>query len=173
MTNQGLPRFAEALTGGSVKFEKTRWKMKQIIKEYLSKVFSEQKNSLSENQSSILKNPRKYRWSNESRFIPDSDSYHVAVHKVLNVLEDLPIQTLSAMLRKLNCKKDSYTPQLTPKRSGRTRGKLMKELRKKCLKLLSKLNEGDSLQEPLAKSMEVASLDLKLIQGCRFVTNFI
>lgn len=175
MTNQGLLHFAEVLTGGSIKFEKTRWKMKQIIKGCLSEEFSKQKNTrqmnLSENHSLLLKNPHNFRWSNESRFIPDSSSYHAAVHKILDVLEDLPTQTLSAMHRKLRGIK-GYMPKLIPKKSGWGRDTLIKRLRKKCLGLLSKISEGDSLQEPLAKAMEVAGLTLKLIQGSHYVTNF-
>ncbi|KAI3707499.1 hypothetical protein L6452_26081 [Arctium lappa] len=175
MTNQGLHHFAEVLTGGSIKFEKTRWKMKQIIKGCLSEEFSKQKNTrhmnLPENRSLLLKNPHNFRWSSESRFIPDSSSYHAAVHKILDVLEDLPTQTLSAMHRKLRGIK-GYMPKLIPKKSGWGRDALIKRLRKKCLGLLSKLSEGDSLQEPLAKAMEVAGLTLKLIQGCHYVTNF-
>ncbi|XP_024984911.1 uncharacterized protein LOC112520685 isoform X2 [Cynara cardunculus var. scolymus] len=175
MTNQGLLHFAEVLTGGSIKFEKTRWKMKQIIKGCLSEEFSKQENTrminLSENHSLLLKDPHNFCWSCESRFIPDSSSYHAAVHKILNVLEDLPTQSLSAMHRKLRGIKD-YMPKLIPKKSGWGRDTLIKRLRKKCLGLLSKLSEGDSLQEPLAKAMEVAGLTLKLIQGRHYITNF-
>nr|GEX77677.1 hypothetical protein [Tanacetum cinerariifolium] len=176
MTNEGLFQFAEVLTGGSVTFEKTCWKMKQIIKGRLSEIFPEKKNihriNISEYHSSILKNPHNYRWSSQSRFIPDSDSYHTAVHKILNILEDLPTLVLSAMHRKVKGNKD-YTPQLISKKTGWNRDRLIKRLRKKCLKFLSTLNEGDSLQEPLAKAMEVASLTLKLIQGCQYVIHFI
>ncbi|GJT43907.1 hypothetical protein Tco_0952622 [Tanacetum coccineum] len=176
MTNEGLFQFAEVLTGGSVKFEKTRWKIKQIIKGRLSEIFPEKKNihriNISEYHSSILKNPHNYRWSSQSRFIPDSDSYHAAVHKILNVLEDLPTLALSAMHRKVKGNKD-YTPQLISKKTGWNRDRLIKRLRKKCLEFLSTLDEGDSLQEPLAKAMEVASLTLKLIQGCQYVIHFI
>ncbi|KAJ9537158.1 hypothetical protein OSB04_029891, partial [Centaurea solstitialis] len=171
MTNQGLLDFAEILTGGSIKFEKTRWKMKQIIKKCLSEDFLKQTKNLYENHSLLLKNPHNFRWSHESRFIPDSRSHHAAVHKILDVLEDLPTQTLSAMHRKLRGIK-GYIPKLNPKKSGWGRETLIKRLRKKCFGLLSKLCDGDSLQEPLAKAMEVAGLTLKLIQGCHYVTNF-
>ncbi|GKB22645.1 hypothetical protein Tco_0862046, partial [Tanacetum coccineum] len=128
MTNEGLFQFAEVLTGGSVKFEKTRWKIKQIIKGRLSEIFPEKKNihriNISEYHSSILKNPHNYRWSSQSRFIPDSDSYHAAVHKILNVLEDLPTLALSAMHRKVKGNKD-YTPQLISKKTGWNRDRLI------------------------------------------------
>ncbi|KAI3814408.1 hypothetical protein L1987_19163 [Smallanthus sonchifolius] len=175
MTNQGLDRFGEALTGGSVKFEKTRWKMTQTIKGcLLSSLNKRRKIKLSESQSAVLKNPHNYRWSSESRFIPaDSDSYRAAVYKILGALEALPTQTLSAMHRKIKGIK-GYMPRLIPpKKSGWGRDTLIKHLRKKSLKLLSKLKEGDSLQEPLAKAMDVAGLHLKLIQGCEFATNFV
>ncbi|KAI3695628.1 hypothetical protein L1987_78627 [Smallanthus sonchifolius] len=176
MTNQGLDRFAEALTGGSVKFEKTRWKMTQTIKGRLlsSSLKKRRKIKLSENQSAVLKNLHNYRWSSESRFIPaDSDSYRAAVYKILGALEALPTQTLSGMHRKIKGIK-GYMPRLIPpKKSGWGRDTLIKHLRKKSLKLLSKLKEGDSLQEPLAKAMDVAGLHLKLIQGCEFATNFV
>lgn len=176
MTIQGLYRFAESLTGGSVNFEKTRWKMIKTIKECLlsSSLNERQKIKLSDNQSAVLKNPHNYRWSNMSRFIPaDSASYRAAVYKILGALEALPTQTLRAMHRKMKGVK-GYTPQLIPpKRSGWGRDTLIKHLRKKTLKLISKLKEGESLQEPLAKAMDVAGLNLKLVQGCKFATNFV
>lgn len=171
MTNQGLFQFAKLLTNGSLKFEKTRWKMKQIIKEHLSKNNTRQIN-LSNNHLLVLKNPQYFRWNPESRFIPDSGSSHSAVHKILNILEDLPTQTLSAMHRKLRGIKDDI-PKLTQKKTGWKRDMLIDHLREKCLKLLSKLSEGDLLQEQLAEAMEVAGLTLKLIQGHHYAINFI
>ncbi|KAJ0462686.1 hypothetical protein HanRHA438_Chr16g0789151 [Helianthus annuus] len=176
MTNQGLDRFVEALTDGSVDFAKTRWKMTQMIKEHLSSssLNKRQTLELSENQLAVLKNPHNYRWSSECRFVPaDSDSLRAAVYKILGALEALPTQTLFAMHRKIKGIKH-YMPQLIPvKKSGWGRDALIECLRKKSLKLLSKLNEGDSLPEPLAKAMDVAGLSFKLIQGCEFATNFV
>ncbi|KAL7597998.1 hypothetical protein Lser_V15G23152 [Lactuca serriola] len=171
MTNQGLFQFAKLLTSGSIEFEKTRWKMKQIIKQHLLEN-NTPKIKLSNDHLSLLKNPQNFRWNHEFRFIPNSGSSHSAVYKILSILEDLPLQTLSAMHRKLRGVKD-YIPKLIPKRSGWNRDVLIKRLREKCLRFLSKLNEGDSLQEPLAKAMEVAGLTLKLIQGYHYATNFI
>ncbi|KAM0057008.1 hypothetical protein Hdeb2414_s0005g00153201 [Helianthus debilis subsp. tardiflorus] len=176
MTNQGLDRFVEALTDGSVDFAKTRWKMTQMIKEHLSSSSLDKRQTLelSENQLAVLKNPHNYRWSSECRFVPaDSDSLRAAVYKILGALEALPTQTLFAMHRKIKGIKH-YMPQLIPvKKSGWGRDALIQHLRKKSLKLLSKLNEGDSLPEPLAKAMDVAGLSFKLIQGCEFATNFV
>ncbi|KAK9062705.1 hypothetical protein SSX86_019894 [Deinandra increscens subsp. villosa] len=175
MTNQGLDRFAESLTGGSVIFEKTRWKMNQIIKGCIlsASVDKRQNIKLSENQSAVLKNPHNYRWSSKSRFIPvDSDSYRAAVYKILGALEALPTPTLLAMHRKIKGI-EGHMPRLKPpKKSGWGRDTLIKHLRKKSLKLLSK-HKGDSLEEPLAKAMDIAGLNLKLIQGCEYVTNFV
>ncbi|KAK1426174.1 hypothetical protein QVD17_14843 [Tagetes erecta] len=176
MTIRGLDRFAEALTGGSVNFEKTRWKMMKTIKECLlsSSLNERRKIKLSDNQSAVLKNPHNYHWSSMSRFIPaDSASYRAAVYKILGALEALPTQTLRAMHRKMKGVK-GYMPQLIPpKRSGWGRDTLIKHLRKKSLKLISKLKEGEPLQEPLAKAMDVAGLNLKLVQGCEFAINFV
>ncbi|CAK9160794.1 unnamed protein product, partial [Ilex paraguariensis] len=41
MTNKGLCHFSEILTDGLTKFNKTRWKLKQIIKECLPKIAEE------------------------------------------------------------------------------------------------------------------------------------
>lgn len=40
------------------------------------------------------------------------------------------------------------------------------------MEMLSKIDEGDELQEPLTKAMSVAGLTLKLILGCPYVTEF-
>ncbi|XP_058184419.1 uncharacterized protein LOC131301930 isoform X3 [Rhododendron vialii] len=113
MTNKGLQRFAEVLTGGSIKFEKTRLKMK----------------------------------------------------KVLDGLDDIPSQTLSAMDRKLRGV-HGYVPHLWPSNSGWRRRALIGQVRKSCMAILSELDEEDELPEPLAKAIAVRCLSAKVIEGC-------
>ncbi|CAB4289631.1 unnamed protein product [Prunus armeniaca] len=140
LTNKGLYLFAVILTGRSVKFEKTRWKMKRVIRESLPK-----DNFITFSSSRL-------------------QSHHAAVRKVLDGLRDLPYETLLAMHRKLKGGRQSL-PQLRPKKSGWNRDSLINQVRKTIEKMLSELSIGDELQEPLTKAMAVVGLSLKLIPG--------
>uniref|UniRef100_A0A5B7A7H9 Uncharacterized protein n=1 Tax=Davidia involucrata TaxID=16924 RepID=A0A5B7A7H9_DAVIN len=175
MTNKGLFHFAEILTGGSIKFEKTRWKMKGIIREHLPKILRNRKDNhqinISKQISQLLKDTCNYRGNCMTLLIPASESFHAAATKVLDGLEDFPFQTLSAMHRKLKGIQ-GYMPQLQPPRSGSGQGRLIGQVRENCMKKLSELGEGGELQEALAKAMAVAGLSLKLTQGWPYVTEF-
>uniref|UniRef100_A0A5B7A8M1 Uncharacterized protein n=1 Tax=Davidia involucrata TaxID=16924 RepID=A0A5B7A8M1_DAVIN len=175
MTNKGLFHFAEILTGGSIKFEKTRWKMKGIIREHLPKILRNRKDNhqinISKQISQLLKDTCNYRGNCMTLLIPASESFHAAATKVLDGLEDFPFQTLSAMHRKLKGIQ-GYMPQLQLPRSGSEQGRLIGQVRENCMKKLSELGEGGELQEALAKAMAVAGLSLKLTQGWPYVTEF-
>ncbi|XP_057490873.1 uncharacterized protein LOC130776623 isoform X1 [Actinidia eriantha] len=175
MTNNGLQLFTELLTGGSTKFEKTRWKMKKIIREYLPKALETRKESskinIDEQLRQLLTNPFNFRRNHATLQIPASQSYHAAATKVLDGLEDMPLQTLSAMHRKLRGIQE-YVPCLQPPKSGWGRSILITQVRKRCMEMILELGEEDELQEPLAKAMAVGSLSAKLIQGSPFVAEF-
>ncbi|XP_021820474.1 uncharacterized protein LOC110762180 isoform X1 [Prunus avium] len=169
LTNKGLYLFAVILTGRSVKFEKTRWKMKRVIREFLPKVFGRQDNhddkmEISKQISQLLNDPQYF----QDNFITFSSSrlqsHHAAVRKVLDGLRDLSYETLLAMHRKLKGGRQSL-PQLRPKKSGWNRDSLINQVRKTIEKMLSELSIGDELQEPLTKAMAVVGLSLKLIPG--------
>ncbi|KAL7176807.1 hypothetical protein ACSBR2_030201 [Camellia fascicularis] len=175
MTNNGLQLIAEILTGGSIKFGKIRWKMKKIIKECLPEVLGNLKGSykinIAKQLCQLLRNSHNFRRNRSPLLTPASQSYHAAATKVLDGLEDMPFQTLSAMHRKLRGIQ-GYVPQLQTSKSGWGRSILIAQVRKSCMMMLSELGEENKLQEPLAKAMAVGGLWTKLIQGCPFVTEF-
>ncbi|KAG5530549.1 hypothetical protein RHGRI_025485 [Rhododendron griersonianum] len=170
MTNKGLQLFAEVLTGGSIKFEKTRWKMKKVIRELLPQVLENWKdrdNQLADDICQLLKNPGNFK-NNGTLFTPSPQLYHASVTKVLDGLEDIPSQTLSAMHRKLRGV-HGYVPHLEPSKSGWRRSALIGQVRKSCMAMLSELDEEDELPEPLAKAIAVRCLSAKLIEGCPYI----
>ncbi|KAA8531444.1 hypothetical protein F0562_006203 [Nyssa sinensis] len=175
LTNKGLYLFVEILTGGSIKFEKTRLRMKRIIRGHLPKILINRNDKhqieISKKISELLKDPCNFHGNCVTLSTPASKSCHAAAAKILDGLEDFPFQTLSAMHRKLEGVQ-GYMPQLQPPRSGSEQGRLINELRKRCMKKLSKLGEGDELQEPLAKAMAVAGLSLRLKEGWTSETEF-
>lgn len=175
MTNIALCHLAEILTGGSMKFKKTRWKMKKITKEYLPKVLRNQNDNYNMNIytqiSKLLKDPQNFR---RTLCTSESWSQRVAAVKILDRLEDFPTQALTAMHRRLRGI-EGYMPQLqAPTKRGLRRDILIRKVRESCEEMLSDLDEGgdDELQEPLIEAMTVASLTLKLILGCHTVTEF-
>ncbi|KAI4318292.1 hypothetical protein L6164_026079 [Bauhinia variegata] len=147
LTTKGLYLLAMILTGDSVKFEKTRCKMKKIIKSYLSSVPS--RKNLNHNQLEIFKcifdvlsSPQSF-CVNCKTCTSRSESCHAIVLKVLDGLEDLPYQTLVAMRRKLKGLRS--VPQLQPKRQGWSKDHLVRQVRKISEEMLSQ-HEGDELQ---------------------------
>lgn len=178
MTTKGLYLLAIIITGGSVKFEKTRCKLKKIIKGSLSSVLSSRNHN--HHQLEIFKqifglvtNPQHFRDNCEPLYASRSLSNHAAIKKVLDGLNSFPYQTLIAMRRKLKGV-EATVPKLLPHRQGWRREHLTKLIRKISTKMLSQHGEGDELQEPLAKAMAVADLSLKLATGCHniFSTEF-
>ncbi|XP_028084951.1 uncharacterized protein LOC114286072 [Camellia sinensis] len=149
--------------------------MKKIIKECLPEVLGNLKGSykinIAEQLCQLLRNSHNFRRNRSPLLTPASQSHHAAATKVLDGLEDMPFQTLSAMHRKLRGIQ-GYVPQLRTSKSGWGRSILIAQVRKSCMMMLSELGEENKLQEPLAKAMAVGGLWTKLIQGCPFVTEF-
>ncbi|XP_022890773.1 uncharacterized protein LOC111405906 isoform X2 [Olea europaea var. sylvestris] len=172
MTNRGLCSFLEILTGGMIKFEKTNWRMKTMIKDYL-KTRSGEKNDNSETKlkllCQLLEDPKNFR-INQVALSSRSKSYHSAAIKVLDGLEDMPFRTLSAMHRKLRGVR--YIPNMQSPKSGWRRDSLISVVRKRCMKMLLELGEGDETPEPLANALAVAGLTLKLIHNTPSVIDF-
>jgi hypothetical protein len=169
LTNKGLYLLAMVLTGGSAKFEKTRWRMKKVIRDHLPKVLGSRNHNhrqmeICRELSQLLFNPQNFREKCVTFLTPQSQSHHAAVTKVLCEVQNLPCVTLIAMYRKLKGA-EAGKPQLVPRRHGWRRDYLIKKVRKASKKMLSELAEGDELQEPLAKAMAIPGLLLKLTPG--------
>lgn len=170
MTNNGLYLLAKILTGGSLKFDKTRRKMKRVIRENLQKVLRNQstnspKIGVSKQIYQFLKDPHNFRDNCPIPLTFTFQSHHPTVTKVLERLESMPSHTLIAMHGKL--RGVPGMPQLKSRRSGWSRNGLVKQVRKTSLKMLSELGKGDELQEPLAKAMAIGDLSLELEFGCQ------
>ncbi|GMJ01703.1 hypothetical protein HRI_003839500 [Hibiscus trionum] len=170
LTNDGLQQIAMILSGGSGKFEKTRCKMKKVIRESSLRFLSSeghdhQKKTDIMQLYKILNDPQYFRSNTMKSMTPTSQFYHAAAIHVLNGLEDLPLQTLVAMDRKLRCVKSM--PELKTSERGQKRNRLIQKVSKTARKMLVDLDEVGKLQEPLAKALAVADLSLKLTTGCR------
>lgn len=169
MTNKSLCSFADILTDGSVDFEKIRWKIKKVIKDYLRKMIASPNDDLYEKLSPLLKDPCSFRRSPLKLLDPSSQSNEAAVINVLDGLDKLPTCALVAMHRKVRGIQ-GYIPQVTSPKLGWRRDKLISLLKKSCLEMLSKIGEGGESKELLIKAMGVAVLALKLILGNQYVT---
>ncbi|KAL4308339.1 hypothetical protein GQ457_01G034960 [Hibiscus cannabinus] len=170
LTNDGLRQIVMILSGGSGKFEKTRWKMKKVIKEssqwFLSSEGHDHKKKTDIMQLyKILNDPQYFRSNTMKSMTSTSQFHHAAAIHVLDRLEDLPLQALVAMDRKLRCVKSM--PELKTSERGQKRNRLIQKLNKTARKMLVDLDEVGKLQEPLAKALAVADLSLKLTTGCR------
>ncbi|CAL9224070.1 unnamed protein product [Arabidopsis halleri] len=170
LTNKGLYLIAMILTGGSTVFDKTRWKMKEIIRDSVSRDFGKNKDGIGKediiNQlHQVLSDPANFREDCRMNLgrTPTLHSHRDAALKVLNELDSLSTQTLRAMKRKL--KGSRMIPQLKTSRFGQSRSDLINQVRQASEKMLSELSAGDKLQEQLAKALSVVDLSLKLSPG--------
>lgn len=167
MTTKGLYLLAMIITGGSVKFEKTRCKLKKIVKSFLSSALGNQNHNCSQLEIfkqlfGLINSQQHFRHNCKPLSASRSQYKHCAIKKVLDGLNHFPHQTLMAMRRKLRGVKATM-PQLRTSRKGWRQRKLVGEVvRNMIMKMLSQLDEGDELQEPLARAMAVADLSLKL-----------
>ncbi len=169
LTTKGLYLLTLILTGGSVKFEKTRWKMKKVIRDHIPIVLRSQNHNHHQMEiyrqlSQLLNDPQNFRNKGMTFLTSRSQFHHAAVTNVLHGLKNLPCESLIAMYRKLKGSQ-AGNPQLLPRRHGWSRNYLIKQVRKTSEKMLSELGEGDELQEPLAKAMAIPGLYLKLTPG--------
>ncbi|KFK37179.1 hypothetical protein AALP_AA4G224400 [Arabis alpina] len=170
LTNKGLYLIAMIITGGSTSFEKTRWRMKEIIKESIDRDFTEKKDDdigkadIVKQLHQVLSDPGNFRKDcvmNSNA--PTCQSHRDAVMKILNELDELSTQTLLAMKRKL--KGSRKMPRLKTSRCGQSRSNLINQVRQASETMLSELSAGDTLQEQLAKAMSLVDLSLKLSPG--------
>ncbi|KAG7548675.1 hypothetical protein ISN44_As12g038460 [Arabidopsis suecica] len=170
LTNKGLYLIAMILTGGSTSFDKTRWKIKEIIRDSVSRDFGKNKDGIGKediiNQlHQVLSDPDNFREDCRMNLgrTPTLHSHRDAALRVLNELDGLSTQTLRAMKRKL--KGSRMIPQLKTSRFGQSRSDLINQVRQASEKMLSELSAGDKLQEQLAKALSVVDLSLKLSPG--------
>ncbi|XP_038990921.1 uncharacterized protein LOC120113931 isoform X1 [Hibiscus syriacus] len=170
LTNDGLQQIVMILSGGSGKFEKTRCKMRKVIRECLPRFSSSEDHDHKKKTDimqfyKILNDPRYFRSSTMKSMTLTSKFLHAAAIHVLDGLEDLPLQTLVAMDKKLRCVKSM--PELKTSERGQKRKRLVQKVNKTARKMLMDLDEVGKLQEPLAKALVVADLSLKLTTGCQ------
>eukprot|EP00257_Ricinus_communis_P021962 XP_015581560.1 uncharacterized protein LOC8263159 isoform X1 [Ricinus communis] len=168
LTNKGLFLLAMLLTRGSINFEKTRPKMKKVIKESIPGVSGVQNHKVQieifTQLCQLLKDQRNVRDDCLTHMFPTFHSHHISAIKILNRLEELSTETLLAMRRKLRGD-PAGTPRLRQTRHGLSRDKLIYKLRRTSEKMLSELIRGHGLQVPLSKALAVAGLSLKLTPG--------
>lgn len=165
LTTRGLYHLTMIVTGGSIKDMKTRQSMQKVVKEYLPKVLRKHRNSsciceMCKQLHQLLSNPRNFQGSNPMFLAPATRSEKAAVIKLLDRLDGFPYRVLVAISRELKGK-----PVKAPSKCGRSRDDLVRQVRTTSMNMLSELDEGEALQEPLAKAMTIAVLSLKLTSG--------
>ncbi|CAI9774630.1 unnamed protein product [Fraxinus pennsylvanica] len=146
--------------------------MKRMIKDYL-KTCSGENNDNSQTKlkllCQLLEDPKNF-CINQVALSSRLKSYRSAAIKVLDGLEDMPFRTLSAMHRKLRGVR--YIPNMQSPKSGWRRDSLISAVRKRCMKMLLELSEGEETPEPLVGALAVAGLTLKLIHNTPSVIDF-
>lgn len=167
LNNNALYLVASLVTEKKVKFEKTRLRMKKIIKDHLPNVFGESKKVCPtpiKELAQIFKDPSNFRRKQLTLLTPVSPSLLSSICKALEKLDEMPFQDLAAMNMKL--RDVTVVPQFPPAKIAGKRELLLERVKKKCRQVLSNLKEGVGLPEPFAKALSIVNLSVKLKTRC-------
>lgn len=139
-------------------FEKTRPRMKKLVKNNLPVYLADLHNESNSYQqlSQILTNPSSYRSDCMSLATPVKPRLLSSLDRALGELDALPLQALVAMRRKLKGK--SCSPRFELEYRAYTRQEIFEKVHRRCNKIISKLEEGCDLPMNLAKAMSVVNL---------------
>lgn len=162
LTVSGLYHLTMIVTGGSTRVLKTRQSMRKVVKESIPKVLRKHRNSccvceMCKQLYQLLSNPSNFRGGNPMFLASATRSEKAAVIKLLDRLDGFPYRVLVTMHRVLKGNSVKSTSKC-----GRKRDELVRQVRRASMDMLSKVDESDVLQEPLAKAMTIAVLCLKL-----------
>ncbi|GAB2294179.1 hypothetical protein Dimus_028398 [Dionaea muscipula] len=188
LSNNGLYLLAKFITGSAVQFEKTRWEMKKVVKNYLSKTHGNQCSGFNEVEilrhlCHLMKDPQTLLQNPITNASPTLQSHRAAIIKILDGLDNMSSHTLAAMLRKLTDArqgngKGKANKDAPPSHGGKSehafllkttkwrKQRLIADVNKSCLAMLSQLGNSDELQEPLTKAMAIPGLFSMLDSRC-------
>ncbi|CAN0923092.1 hypothetical protein LINGRAHAP2_LOCUS33394 [Linum grandiflorum] len=164
LTSKGLYLLSMFLTKGLPKAEKTRKKLREEIKKSIPGFLRDQRSNPEKLEtlrqlSQLLSDRENIRLD----CCTDAFQRQIAAFQMLCRLKDLPTEALFAMRRKLRGI-PAELPHLPKRRHGWSRDTLIHKIKKTSRKMLSELGTDwrNGLHEPLAKSLAVAGLSLKL-----------
>ncbi|KAI3932319.1 hypothetical protein MKW98_025039, partial [Papaver atlanticum] len=167
MSCTGLLRFANIVIGGSVSFEKTRFKMSKIILEHLKKIPQNPKHRnhkrFIEEVPILLKNPSNFKITSDVQVVdPAYLSHYSAEMKIEESIKEMNRQLLFAMLRRL--KGEVKEPKFgdTLEIECKNQPRLVKIVEKLFKEERGKVRAGGELPIRLAKAMSVAVLGLNM-----------
>ncbi|OEL24833.1 hypothetical protein BAE44_0014145 [Dichanthelium oligosanthes] len=157
LTYETLQSVGCIVSNNEFSFGKTRLAMETIVKSHLPSYLAnlDHKDTICQ-LFNIFRNPCSYRSGSVRLVTPVSPQLLSAIHHVLDGLDEMPMQPLVAMDRKI--KEKSYTPKFGLVPHSSSRGHIIKTVRKRCKKILTELEEGNYLPKNLAKAMSVLNL---------------
>ncbi|XP_020106796.1 uncharacterized protein LOC109723008 isoform X2 [Ananas comosus] len=162
LSNDALCAVANTVTNNNLSFEKTRPRMKRIIKNYLPVFFSDSNvnSNLVKIQQlwQVFSNPYNLRKKPLTLITPISPPLLSSIQKTLEGLEEMTLQELVAVNRKL--RGVTVVPQCPPVIAGK-RDLLIERVRKRSNKLIGRLEGRLYLPKQLAKALSVVQLSLK------------
>ncbi|KAI3931668.1 hypothetical protein MKW92_042198, partial [Papaver armeniacum] len=169
MSCTGLLRFVNIVTGGSVSFEETHFKMGEIILEHLKKIPQDPKHRshkrFIEEVPKLLKNPSNFKIAGDVQVVdPAYLSHHSAEMKIKKSIKEMDRQLLFAMLRRLKgeVKEPKFGDTLEIKCKNKSRSELVDKVKKLFKEERGKVRAGGELPIRLAKAMSVAVLGLNM-----------
>ncbi|CAL5057244.1 unnamed protein product [Urochloa decumbens] len=157
LTGEALQSVVCIVSHNEFSFGKTRLAMEKIVKSHLPSYLAnlDHKDIVCQ-LFNIFRNPCSYRSGSVKLVTPVSPQLLSAIHHALDGLDEMPMQPLVAMNRKIREK--SSTPKFGLITRCSTRGNIIKLVRKRCNKILTEIEEGNYLPKNLAKAMSVVNL---------------
>ncbi|KAI0508189.1 hypothetical protein KFK09_014324 [Dendrobium nobile] len=163
LSNNALGLLANLVTKGKINFERTRPRMKKIIKNHFPNILSASKDgaliATLHQLCEILRNSKNYEEKQSSLMTPACSSTLPSLYKALKLLDSMPIFVLIALNRKLKGK--MAVPRFPPSKIGYNKKEFVNKIRKICQKLILILNNENSMPEELLKAMSIIHLYFK------------
>ncbi|KAL6863785.1 hypothetical protein ACP4OV_016688 [Aristida adscensionis] len=162
---EALHAVASIVTHNRISFEKTGPRMKNIIKDHFPAYLVHLDSADSKSPLyQVLTNPSSYQSDCIKLATPVTPRLLSSVNQALVGLNTLPMQALVAMNRKL--RGESCPPRFAHEGRAETSRHIVKVIKKRCEKIISKLEEGSDLPKNLAKAMSVVNLCHKKDSRC-------
>ncbi|XP_057517542.1 uncharacterized protein LOC130798533 isoform X1 [Amaranthus tricolor] len=172
LSNKGMCLLAKILTRGLVVFNKTRPRMKRVIKDSLQELHNNWSdcNVLGQMQDEIfllLNNPKNFHQNYGKHTKVTRKSLHNALNKVK--LESFPIKALYAMYRTLKGTQGVML-QSRPCRSGWSKDRLCEQVQMLWVKMIDQHDESHMLQDSLVKAMAIPGLYSKIASNSQYLS---
>ncbi|PKA62329.1 hypothetical protein AXF42_Ash016121 [Apostasia shenzhenica] len=168
LSNKSLCFLAQLVTKNKISFERSRSKLKEVIKDHFSHrlLASGDLASLAQLQElhEILENPSHLGGKQSILMATASSSPLTSISMALELLDSMPLRALTAVNRKLLGKK--WVPRFPPSKPGYQKKHLVNMIKARCGKLTGAVHNDSCMPQELVKALSVIYLFFQHKNAC-------